>query len=77
MRANKWGGRRIGKGPEGPRTIQQIREDAARDGCIYMPQASSPPSSKVECDQFLYKFYQMYRVGQTNCYIGYSLNRAI
>ena len=31
-------------GPEGPRTIQQVREDAARDGCIYMPQDNSPPS---------------------------------
>ena len=41
MRRNKWQARRIGKGPEGPRTIQQVREDAARDGCIYMPQENS------------------------------------
>ena len=34
----------LGKGPDGPRTIQQVREDAARDGCIYMPQESSPPN---------------------------------
>ena len=38
MRRNKWQARRIGKGPDGPRTIAQVREDAARDGCIYMPQ---------------------------------------
>ena len=44
MRRNKWQPRRIGKGPEGPRTIQQVREDAARDGCIYMPQENSPPN---------------------------------
>ena len=44
MRRNKWLPRRIGKGPDGPRTIQQVREDAARDGCIYMPQESSPPN---------------------------------
>ena len=42
MRRNKWQPRRIGKGPEGPRTIQQVREDAARDGCIYMPQDTNP-----------------------------------
>jgi len=41
MRRNKWQARRIGKGPEGPRTIQQVREDAARDGCIYLPQENS------------------------------------
>jgi len=41
MRRNKWQARRIGKGPDGPRTIQQVREDAARDGCIYMPQENS------------------------------------
>ncbi len=43
MRRNRWMPRKIGKTPEGPRTIQQVREDAYRDGCIYMPQASSPP----------------------------------
>ena len=42
MRRNKWLARRIGKAPEGPRTIQQVREDAARDGCIYMPQDANP-----------------------------------
>ena len=42
MRRNKWQARRIGKAPEGPRTIQQVREDAARDGCIYMPQETNP-----------------------------------
>jgi translation initiation factor 4G len=42
LRRNKWQPRRIGKGPDGPRTIQQVREDAAREGCIYLPQASSP-----------------------------------
>ncbi len=45
LRRNKWQPRRIGKGPDGPRTIQQVREDAARDGCIYMPQENSPPTS--------------------------------
>ena len=45
MRRNKWMPRRIGREPErGPRTIQQVREDAARDGCIYMPQEASPPT---------------------------------
>lgn len=45
MRRNKWMPRRVGVEPErGPRTIQQVREDAARDGCIYMPQDASPPS---------------------------------
>lgn len=38
LRKNKWHLHRVGKGPEGPRTIQQVREDAARDGCIYLPQ---------------------------------------
>ena len=45
MRKNKWLPRRLGREPErGPRTIAQVREDAARDGCIYMPQESSPPA---------------------------------
>ena len=45
MRKNKWLPRRVGREPErGPRTIQQVREDAARDGCIYMPQEASPPA---------------------------------
>eukprot|EP00094_Tigriopus_californicus_P009065 TCALIF_08738-PA protein Name:"Similar to Eif4g2 Eukaryotic translation initiation factor 4 gamma 2 (Mus musculus)" AED:0.08 eAED:0.04 QI:597/0.5/0.2/0.8/1/0.8/5/650/1211 len=44
IRMNKWMTRRVGKTPEGPRTIQQVREDAYRDGCIYMPQANSPPT---------------------------------
>ena len=45
MRKNKWLPRRMGREPErGPRTIQQVREDAARDGCIYMPQEASPPA---------------------------------
>ena len=45
MRKNKWLGRRLGREPErGPRTIAQVREDAARDGCIYMPQEASPPT---------------------------------
>jgi len=44
LRRNKWMPRRAGKDPErGPRTIQQVREDAARDGFIYMPQESTPP----------------------------------
>jgi len=43
LRKNKWLHKRLGREPErGPRTIAQVREDAARDGCIYMPQESSP-----------------------------------
>jgi len=37
MRENKWMPRKLAT-PDGPRTIQQVREDAARDGCIYLPQ---------------------------------------
>jgi len=47
MRRNKWMPRKIGKTPEGPRTIQQVREDAYRDGCIYMPQQSPPNNAKT------------------------------
>lgn len=47
IRMNKWMTRRVGKTPEGPRTIQQVREDAYRDGCIYMPQANSPPTKST------------------------------
>lgn len=44
MRRNKWHARRIaGKQSEGPKTIQQVREDAYRDGCIYIPQQSNSP----------------------------------
>ena len=45
MRRNRWMPRKIGAGSEGPRTIQQIREDAYRDGGIYLPQQSPPNSS--------------------------------
>ena len=45
MRRNRWLPRKIGAGSEGPRTIQQIREDAYRDGGIYLPQQSPPSSS--------------------------------
>merc|ERR1719362_1031471 len=48
MRRNKWQARRIGKGPDGPRTIQQVREDAARDGCIYMPQENSNDHNNLQ-----------------------------
>jgi len=41
MRHNKWMPRKLAT-PDGPRTIQQCREDAARDGCIYLPQQDSP-----------------------------------
>jgi len=41
MRQNKWMPRKLAT-PDGPRTIQQVREDAARDGCIYLPQQDSP-----------------------------------
>jgi len=37
MRENRWTPRKLAN-PEGPRPIQQVREDAARDGCIYLPQ---------------------------------------
>ena len=32
--------------PDGPRTIQQVQENAARDGCIYLPQQDSPPEKQ-------------------------------
>jgi len=41
MRQNRWMPRKLAT-PDGPRTIQQVREDAARDGCIYLPQQESP-----------------------------------
>jgi len=41
MRNNKWMPRKL-TSPDGPRTIQQVREDAARDGCIYLPQQDQP-----------------------------------
>jgi translation initiation factor 4G len=37
MRANRWVPRKLAT-QDGPRPIQQVREDAAREGCIYMPQ---------------------------------------
>ena len=45
MRRNRWLPRKIGAGSEGPRTIQQIREDVYRDGGIYLPQQSPPNSN--------------------------------
>lgn len=42
MRNNKWMPRKLAT-PDGPRTIQQVREDAARDGCIYLPQQDFEP----------------------------------
>ena len=45
MRNNNWKPRKLAT-PDGPRTIQQVREDAARDGCIYLPQQDSPPDKK-------------------------------
>ncbi len=61
LRRNKWYMRRVGKGPEGPRTIQQVREDAAREGCIYMPQEASPTNLKAHttpiCKIFLRNFW--------------------
>jgi len=41
MRHNRWMPRKLAT-PDGPRTIQQVREDAARDGCIYLPQQDNP-----------------------------------
>jgi len=41
MRTNRWMPRKLAT-PDGPRTIQQVREDAARDGCIYLPQQDMP-----------------------------------
>ena len=41
LRNNNWKPRKLAA-PDGPRTIQQVREDAARDGCIYLPQQDSP-----------------------------------
>ena len=43
LRKNHWKPRKLTT-PDGPRTIQQVREDAARDGCIYLPQQDGPPS---------------------------------
>eukprot|EP00096_Caligus_rogercresseyi_P014028 TRINITY_DN657_c0_g1_i11.p1 TRINITY_DN657_c0_g1~~TRINITY_DN657_c0_g1_i11.p1 ORF type:complete len:940 (-),score=344.98 TRINITY_DN657_c0_g1_i11:828-3647(-) len=40
MRKNNWAPRKIGQSPDVPRTIQQVREDAYRDGCVYLPQES-------------------------------------
>jgi len=45
LRNNNWKPRKLAT-PDGPRTIQQVREDAARDGCIYMPQQDSPPQKQ-------------------------------
>ena len=42
MRNNRWMPRKLAT-PDGPRTIQQVREDAARDGCIYLPQQDMEP----------------------------------
>merc|ERR1712179_271649 len=50
MRQNRWMPRKLAT-PDGPRTIQQVREDAARDGCIYLPQQDSssnkPPAPPI------------------------------
>ena len=57
LRRNKWAPRRAGKDPErGPRTIQQVREDAARDGFIYMPQETSPPQKMSPAMDLMYSF---------------------
>jgi len=45
LRNNNWKPRKLAT-PDGPRTIQQVREDAARDGCIYLPQQDSPPQKQ-------------------------------
>jgi len=37
LRSNRWIPRKLAS-QDGPRPIQQVREDAARDGCIYLPQ---------------------------------------
>lgn len=44
MRENRWTPRKLAT-QEGPRPIQQVREDAARDGCIYMPQQDAQGSA--------------------------------
>merc|ERR1712240_23023 len=41
-RNNRWMPRKLAT-PDGPRTIQQVREDAARDGGIYLPQQDMEP----------------------------------
>ena len=58
LRRNKWQPRRIGRGPEGPRTIQQVREDAARDGCIYLPQVkfTTNPVASAKLELKSYEF---------------------
>merc|ERR1740122_47667 len=45
MRNNHWKPRKLAT-PDGPRTIQQVREDAARDGCIYLPQQDISPTKQ-------------------------------
>jgi len=45
MRNNNWKHRKLAT-PDGPRTIQQVREDAARDGCIYLPQQDISPTKQ-------------------------------
>jgi len=45
MRNNHWKPRKLAT-PDGPRTIQQVREDAARDGCIYLPQQDLSPAKQ-------------------------------
>jgi len=47
MRVNKWMPRKLAT-PDGPRTIQQVREDAARDGCIYLPQQDTPQEQQAK-----------------------------
>ena len=62
MRRNKWTPRRAGREPErGPRTIQQVREDAYRDGFIYMPQDDAPPSKISHAVDLMHPFEEVFR----------------
>jgi len=46
MRENRWIPRKLAV-VDGPKTIQQVREDAARDGCIYLPQNDNQAINKA------------------------------
>ncbi|XP_040569175.1 eukaryotic translation initiation factor 4 gamma 2 [Lepeophtheirus salmonis] len=53
MRNNNWVPRKIGQTPDVPRTIQQIREDAYRDGCVYLPQDNYASAHTLPNEQLL------------------------
>lgn len=65
MRRNKWLPRRVGRDPErGPRPIQQVREDAARDGFIYLPQEEEPPKKITQASDLMHPFEEVFKKQQ-------------